>query len=426
MRFERTVGDAVQTQGKMAETEAARRRMAGIAEGTVGNAVQRQDEIEETKENLTPMTIQSPADSSGGYQSKPCPSQSPVLGLHGDYFDGVSSRKYSAQLVEIAGEKALLLKTEDKKQNYPKSALKLSQPLEGVAPFIIFPDGGKLYFKDEPWVQHWLGNTLEKHLLKRFRYWLESHIGIVVAALVLVGICSIGFVKIVIPYLSEKIAERFTAPMLESLDHSTLSMVDGLILKESELSKKDQDHVQKVFETLVASSTQGPYRFRLVFRKGQNIGPNAFALPYGTVVITDELVDLAKHDEELTAVFSHEIGHVLKRHGVKQVLSQSGVALMLSLFTSNSSSAMNLASSLSTMLIESGYSRQFEREADLFALKQLKRLHISTHHWKNILLSLAKAHQQLEEEKESTTTPFSSHPSIKERLELIEEVEHTP
>ena len=41
-----------------------------------------------------------------------------------------------------------------------------------------------------------------------------------------------------------------------------------------------------------APRPRGRDGYMLHFRKGGPIGPNAFALPDGTIVLTDELVDL--------------------------------------------------------------------------------------------------------------------------------------
>lgn len=64
------------------------------------------------------------------------------------------------------------------------------------------------------------------------------------------------------------------------------------------------------------------------------IGANAFALPDGTLVVTDELVELAgDNDDEVLAVLAHELGHIHERHGLRllrtQGLSGEPLAVML-------------------------------------------------------------------------------------------------
>ncbi len=67
-----------------------------------------------------------------------------------------------------------------------------------------------------------------------------------------------------------------------------------------------------------------------MFRKGGPIGPSAFALPSGTVIMTDELVDLVDQKGELEALFAHKIAHVTNRHGLRSALQDSGVFLLIS------------------------------------------------------------------------------------------------
>nr|QQZ49803.1 M48 family metalloprotease [Phenylobacterium glaciei] len=46
---------------------------------------------------------------------------------------------------------------------------------------------------------------------------------------------------------------------------------------------------------------------------------NAFALPGGAVMVTDDLIDMAKTPDELSAVIAHEAAHVERRHVMQAV-----------------------------------------------------------------------------------------------------------
>jgi metalloendopeptidase OMA1, mitochondrial len=47
--------------------------------------------------------------------------------------------------------------------------------------------------------------------------------------------------------------------------------------------------------------------------------PNAFVVPGGKVVIYTGLLDILKSDDELAAVISHEVAHVVARHMVRSL-----------------------------------------------------------------------------------------------------------
>ena len=73
---------------------------------------------------------------------------------------------------------------------------------------------------------------------------------------------------------------------------------------------------------LTISAGQGPPgRYRLELRSGEALGANALALPSGIVIMTDDLVALAKSDDEIGAVMAHELGHVRGRHAQLDVRS---------------------------------------------------------------------------------------------------------
>lgn len=56
---------------------------------------------------------------------------------------------------------------------------------------------------------------------------------------------------------------------------------------------------------------------------------NAFAYPGGPIFITTQLLDrFAASDDEVAAVLAHEIGHVIARHSIKRILSDSFINIL--------------------------------------------------------------------------------------------------
>jgi Zn-dependent protease with chaperone function len=109
--------------------------------------------------------------------------------------------------------------------------------------------------------------------------------------------------------------------------------------------------------------------YHLEFRKS-TIGPNAFALPGGTVVLTDELYDRVAGDRDiLVGVLGHELGHLRHRHGMR-MLVQAGVlsAVAGALYGDFST----LFSQIPVLLGQASYSRAFEHEADVEAVRLMK------------------------------------------------------
>lgn len=63
-----------------------------------------------------------------------------------------------------------------------------------------------------------------------------------------------------------------------------------------------------------------PWRFGVM----DSTDVNAFALPGGTILITQGLYDRLRDEAELAAVLSHEIAHVVEQHQVKAIRKEMG------------------------------------------------------------------------------------------------------
>ncbi len=155
-----------------------------------------------------------------------------------------------------------------------------------------------------------------------------------------------------------------------------------------------------------------PFDLRLEFRRGGAfLGASALALPSGLVIMTDELVKLAQDDDELVAVMAHEVGHIVHRHGLRQVIQHSALGLVMSYLTGDVSSIVAM---LPLVLVQQGYSRDFEREADAYALNYLLAEGLSPRHFVHIM-------QRLEEKAGRETNAFShylsTHPPTSERVQ---------
>ena len=147
------------------------------------------------------------------------------------------------------------------------------------------------------------------------------------------------------------------------------------------------------------------------------MGANAFALPSGLIIMTDDLVRLAEDDRELGAVLLHEMAHVERRHGVRALLQHAGVFLIVSTLAGDLTAITSLAGALPTMLVESGYSRDFEREADRDAARRMLEMGWGTGPFARMLRRLGAGRAGL------PSDVTSSHPLIEERVRNLRALE---
>jgi Zn-dependent protease with chaperone function len=146
------------------------------------------------------------------------------------------------------------------------------------------------------------------------------------------------------------------------------------------------------------------------------MGPNAFALPGGTVVMTDDLAKLATDDDQLSAVLAHEIGHVRGRHGLRLGLQAAGVAALTAALFGDAVSITGLAVTLPTAILQNGYSRELETEADEYAFQRLREVGLSPTAFAEMMQLFEKEHEKYLG-KGASMDYFSTHPATAKRIE---------
>lgn len=190
-----------------------------------------------------------------------------------------------------------------------------------------------------------------------------------------------------LPWLAKTLAPHLPAQFSTFLSETTLQTLDSRVLRASHLPPERQQAIAQALDQLEQGSGTFPAH-RLHFRSAPAIGPNAFALPNGDIVLLDELLPLARNDQDIAAVLAHELGHVAHQHGVRQLIQGTVVAVVAGAYLGDISS---LASSLGTLLLQSNYSRDFEREADRYAGHRLLRAGVGV---EPLVYMLSKLEQQ--------------------------------
>jgi Zn-dependent protease with chaperone function len=159
------------------------------------------------------------------------------------------------------------------------------------------------------------------------------------------------------------------------------------------------------FRALLAVSPELPVQ--LHHRRGGVLDANAFALPGGAIVVTDELVELAEAEDEITAVLAHELGHIAHRHALRSLLQNVGVGVLIAGALGDFTSVSAASGSLLVLLTERHYSRSFEREADAEGVERLDRAGIPREHLARMLERLAASHGG----DDPWTSYLSTHPA---------------
>lgn len=283
--------------------------------------------------------------------------------IEGSWFDGGSSRRRAARLRWGSGALALLPE-EGGRISIDPQRLQLSSPLPGAPTRLSWGCEGGFVTMDEAGIAAmrrdlalgggWLGR-------------LENNMSVALGAGLLCISLLAGFAFWGVPSIAARAA--FLLPEEVSDDLGDLLLEElAPWLPPSELPAARQAGLVRYF-TSRDESDASP---KVEFRASEIIGANALTLSATTVAFTDELVMLAENDEELLAVYFHELGHAELRHVEQKVLTASAWLVMFALLTGDIGVVGDLL--LSSVLLGPAlgpFSRALEREADAFAVERL-------------------------------------------------------
>ena len=198
-----------------------------------------------------------------------------------------------------------------------------------------------------------------------------------------------------------------------------LRSIDDEWMKPSALDAARQQRIRTAFAQVLAAQPPGSVpEHRLEFRRSR-LGPNAFALPGGTMVMTDELVELVDGDTAVLAgVLAHELGHVRHRDGMRLLIQASAVGVLASVVVGDFSS---LLTAVPVVLGQSAYSRDAERRADAEAVRLLRDAGLSPAVMASFFEKIAK-----QQGEHRLGIAIASHPADAERIRFFREAAAQP
>ncbi len=327
--------------------------------------------------------------------------------LSATYFDGKRSSGRTVSVV-LSG-RTMKIVGRDIDERHDARRVRRSLRVANTPRWLYLPGGGACVTQDNDTVDRWTREGRYERVLNRW----ESHPAYAaISVLLVVGLLWL-LIDRVLPKAVEQVAERIPVAAEAALGRDGLEGMDRFFLRPSKLPLDRQQDLRARFLE-IARNDAGGGEYRLEFRASPVIGANAFALPAGIIVITDEMVALARQDAELLGVLAHELGHVRHRHVMRRLLAGSATALIIAAVTGDISSATSLAASVPAVLVQTKFSRDQEREADRFAIELMRKSGIDP---RNLAAILARLQGK---SKAGSVLPsfLSSHPATAEREAL--------
>ena len=194
-------------------------------------------------------------------------------------------------------------------------------------------------------------------------------------------------------------------------------------LKKSEVIKgtKDAKRVKEIGLKIAKSLKNVNYDWE--FNLVKNKQKNAFCLPGGKVVVYTGILEVAKNDDQLATVISHEIAHALARHGAERMstgMVAQGVQILGSIIVGSQApqytQAFNVAYGAGAQYgVLMPYGRMQENEADEIGMYLMYEAGYDMNEALNFW-------QNMSDGKKETIEFFSTHPSSKNRIKNIAKI----
>ena len=215
-----------------------------------------------------------------------------------------------------------------------------------------------------------------------------------------------------------------------------LGLMVALQLEEMFGTVEDEVELERlnrvgVTVAVASDNARGPFSFAIL----KDEHPNALALPGGFIYVTSGLLDLGLLDEEIAPLLGHEIAHITKKHLLKRRAANTLISIASILVLMNMPSpgqgepieingkkvshaeatmmARSVALQLSQMLLEMGYSRKHEREADKLGHLAAAKAGYDPD---GAFTLFEKMRRKNEEDPYLLQGLFRTHPNMKERM----------
>jgi Zn-dependent protease with chaperone function len=299
----------------------------------------------------------------------------------GMYFDGKSStRKYVSLL--IVGKHVSLL-GDDLSRRDNGVELEVNTPARHGALLVKFKDGAVCELPPTKMLYNRLRMTGARTAEHAFGASVLSSDWRLVA---LVGAFLVGTITAayawLIPAAAQVLAPMVPSSFKQNISAQAVRAMDARWLEPSRLSESTQAQIRQRFARLQSHLEARQHEARPAELLAQLqlratrlaegkpvIGPNALALPGGTIVLTDEMVALLKEDmDALSGVLAHELGHVVYDHGTQGLIKATALTALGSVIIGDYSQVLATAP---VVLGQLKYGREAEAQADAFAFELL-------------------------------------------------------
>ena len=317
------------------------------------------------------------------------------------YFDGKSATRRPVRMSIEDGKLQIL--GSDVALQFSLREVNFGEPLANAPRNIELPSGGLCEVSNETEMARMLAGAGVRQspvvrLQKRWIWTLASFLFILVS--------SISTYLWGLPEASRILAQKVPQELAQKISNNAFLQLDGKYFRPSRIPPERQNQIRENAISFLSGTDIPPWR--LNFRSSRGLGSNAFALPDGNIILLDQLV-LQLEEAEINAVLAHELGHLIHRDALRLLIQKGTIAFAVAAWLGDVSST---AVGVSALLLQTGYSREAELEADAFAARLLLRCCQSA---EPMITSLTK----LERYPGKSGGLLDTHPDVRQRVAAI-------
>lgn len=329
------------------------------------------------------------------------------------FFDGVSAKPQPASVRVEAGTLVILSADGAALAHWPADRIARVRGTGYALSLLLDGGGGARLHIEDSGLAHRLRAALPS-IERRDR--LDRNRRRKIAILVPSAVLSVAAVIAVgLPWAARAVAPAVPMSVEERIGRSVTGQVAALLGFDPQGDNDCADpEGLAVLERMMAMNAEdggsaGDARLRVI----NHPMPNAMALPGGTVFLFNGLIDKAENPDEIFGVLAHEVGHVAHRHVMRRIIEAGSLSLVFSTIFGDVTGGTGVAV-LAQLLLSSSYSRDMEREADLFAGERMVANGADPVALGRLLQRVAPANAARE-----ATSLISSHPMSAERLDAL-------
>jgi Zn-dependent protease with chaperone function len=335
----------------------------------------------------------------------------PAQGGSVTYFDGMSSRRHSVNLIfgnwleiHVSSDTVIQWSYRDiRRADGPAGTLRL-RCLTG-------PALARLEIRDAATTEELISRSGQLDENVPGRHSVAAIVGWSLAAAVsIVGVVLFG-VPLAADRLAPLVPEAFEARLGDAADGQVKLLFGGTAC--------DNAPGQAAFAKLVRAVREAAGLDTSIRAAVLSTAiPNAFALPGGKIYVFGGLLAKAESADEIAGILAHELGHLKHRDSTRTLIYNGGTSFLIGLLFGDvtGSGALIFAS---RSLVTASHSREAEQNADTFAIEVMHRLGRSPKGMGELMFRITG-------KQDNSLSILSSHPLTEDRLKRMAAEDQPP